>query len=187
MKNVLTNSKILLPLALLTVSMSASWAQTEMPKAPQTNSTVATAVEVLDEKDTQQFFDQLASELAIDGYKVDFGKQLPKVTIKSPELSVNPMTDEEKAEFFKALQQSLAKDGIEIDFGQNLPAVERLPFNDHLNCDFDHLSLGRFDNDRADEVLLRALLMSHLSSGKGELRISEDLTEELLMLLQEGE
>lgn len=187
MKNLLTNKKILLPLVLFTASMGASWAQTETPKAAESTSEAAPAVEVLDEKDTQHFFDQLARELALDGYKVDFGKQLPKVTIKTPESSVKPLTDEEKTEFFEALQKSLAKDGIDVDFGQALPAIERLPLDEHVNCDFDGLSLGRFDNDSEDEVLLRALLMSRLFSDKGELDIDEELSEELLQLLKEGE
>lgn len=201
MKQLLTYKKTALSLTLFAALTGAAWAQTNSTATAKTAASVEAAekqmvTEVLDATETKKFFDEMIQDLAADGYKITFGETLPKVAITSPKVFTKPLSAEKQKQFFDQLQQSLKKSGIEVDFGKELPKVERISYNENMDCDddfsddfFDDYLLGRYD-DRAEdseaEDLLEALLLKRYIEGKkGSLRPGDDVTDELMMLLDE--
>lgn len=196
MKNVLTGKKTLLLLALTAAFVVPTWAQSDKEQAQKAEEIIDT--KVLNATETQQFLREITEDLALEGYQVDFGKTLPKVTVKLPkdfseleEKADKPMTDEEKKHFFSQLQSELSESGIDVDFGETLPNIKRvepkmLPEFDKDNVGFDRLE-DDFAENMDDEALLLELLMSRYQHRNQPMVVGDDVTEELLEILLEDD
>lgn len=194
MKTLLTVKKTALSLALAASIAGVAWAQSENKPAAEPKTAVVNneaKADVLNAEETNEFLVEMLEDLAADGYKVTFGDTVPTITIKTPDTTPKPLSAEETAAFWDDLQKSLEKVGIEIDFGDELPQVERLPVSDFIKCDDDLLDFADFEPKRyaddEDEELLEALIEKFESrhGGKKDLRLGDDVTELLLMLLLE--
>lgn len=160
--------KAVLPLVLAGVLATPLWAQDKSEAAQLFHTSAA---ETLSQTETQQFFDEIRTDLAKDGYQIHFGKNLPKVSIKPPKVILpvaekdidKPMSDKEKQQFFNTLQNHLSKSGIYVDFGKNLPNVKRIAPQPDTACqeDLAELMLERYSDNLKENELLEELLSEH--------------------------
>lgn len=187
-----TNKKITLSLALVALLSTPAWAQSAKvaDNTPKTEN--APMAEVLSAVETQQFFSDMVEDFALEGYLIDFGKELPVVTIKPFDSDRfkggEPMSLADRKAFFAKLQGELAEAGIHVDFAKNLPAVKRVASGRFGTCnDADRWSRlgGDFADDLDDDLLLLELLSRHDRRYRSLPRVGDDVSELLLELLQE--